>query len=141
MWNSKKIFSAMRAGQNLFFGKSTLFRNNKYKYNNKYNIGIKEHIFPKKKCFTFYFLPPGFFWKYGPERGSSHWFLNQNQQNLVVPHIVPRGTSNPWLFIKLKKGQNWPSLAHMIQWQYTERHNPKRHKPERYPKQQIGPIT
>ena len=58
---------------------------------------LKKVFFPKKK-FYFLFFVPWIFLKY-LKRGSSHWFLNKNQKNLVVPHIVPRGTSNPWLFM------------------------------------------
>ena len=36
-------------------------------------------------------------------RGCSHWFLNQNLNNLIVPHIVPRGNANNMSFIKFEK--------------------------------------
>ena len=46
--------------------------------------------------------------------GSSHWFMNQNLKNLVVPHIVPRGTANNVLLHKIrKKVQNRPTLMRM----------------------------
>ena len=34
---------------------------------------------------------------------GSHWFLNQNQKNLFVPHIVPRVTANNMLLHKIQK--------------------------------------
>ena len=62
----------------------------------KNNIGIKAHIFPPKKIFFLqYILPLGFF--------ETMDLLNKNHKNLVVPHIVPRGTANPWLFMKFQK--------------------------------------
>ena len=48
----------------------------------KNNIGIKENIFPKILFYFFIFCPLDFFENMDPKRGSSHWFLNQNQKYL-----------------------------------------------------------
>ena len=94
----------MRAGQ-IFFRKSTFQKIKKLSKKCfiqdfiicEYNIGIKEHIFPKKNYIFLLFAP---------------WiFLNQNQKYLVVP----QGSRKPMTFHEIpKKGQNRPTLLYSI---------------------------
>ena len=81
----------MRAGQKKFLEKIPFLKNKKsikkifylrFDFFFKNNIGIKENIFPKILFYFFILCPLDFFENMDPKRGSSHWFLNQNQKYL-----------------------------------------------------------